>query len=134
MIKYQTTAQSITADNLNGFFVGWPTPPSSEKLLKLLENSYKIVLAIDDSTGNVIGFINAISDKTLSAYIPLLEVLPPYQKQGIGSELVKKMLEQLQDFYMIDLCCDTELNEFYSKFNFSHANAQIIRNRHILNS
>ncbi len=128
MIKYLTAVETIKTDNLNGFFVGWPTPPSPDKLLEILQNSYKIVLAIDDSTDNVIGFINAISDKTLSAYIPFLEVLPDYQKQGIGSELVKSMLEELQEFYMIDLCCDIELNEFYRKFNFSHANAQIIKN------
>ncbi|MFT4968487.1 MAG: ribosomal protein S18 acetylase RimI-like enzyme [Chitinophagales bacterium] len=35
----------------------------------------------------VIGFINAISDKTLSAYLPLIEVLPSYQKQGVGKNI-----------------------------------------------
>ncbi len=128
MITYQTTTKSITSKNLNDFFVGWPTPPSPETLLKILQNSSYIVLAIDESTGNVIGFIQAISDNVLSAYIPLLEVLPEYQSQGIGSELVKRILEQLKDFYMIDLCCDIELNNFYSRFNFIKFNAQVIRN------
>ena len=78
-----------------------------------------MILAIDEQTDQVIGFINAISDKTLSAYIPLLEVLPKYQKQGIGKELVVRMLNKLSNFYMIDICCDEPLKLFYQKLGFS---------------
>lgn len=132
MTIYHTTTETITAEKLSGFFVGWPNQPSSKTLLKILQNSSHVVLAIDANNGNVIGFIQAISDKTLSAYIPLLEVLPEYQKKGIGAELVKRILEQLKDFYMIDLVCDVELNNFYAKFGFNKFNAQIIRNFQIL--
>lgn len=86
MISYTDSIESITADKLRGFFVGWTNPPSPETHLKLLANSYKVVLAIDDETGNVVGFITTISDGVLSAYIPLLEVLPAYQRQGACSE------------------------------------------------
>ena len=76
MITYTDSLEHITADKVSGFFVGWPNPPSPETHLKLLQNSSKLVLAIDETTGNVAGFITAISDGVLSAYIPLLEVLP----------------------------------------------------------
>lgn len=132
MIKYQTTLDSIAPDKLTGFFVGWPHPPSPEVLFQVLKNSGKIVLAIDTDSGHMIGFINAITDNVLSAYIPLLEVLPEYQKKGIGAELVKRMLKELGDLYMIDLACDRELNDFYQKFGFTNRNAQIIRNFHVL--
>ena len=82
----------------------------------------------DKRSNKIIGFINAISDGILSAYIPLLEVLPKYQKQGIGSELVKKMLEELNDFYMVDLCCDESLQPFYEKFDMLKSQAMICRN------
>ena len=59
----------------------------------LLKNSAEVVLAVDEETGAVIGFINAVSDGVLSAYIPLLEVLPEYRGRGIGRALVKQMLE-----------------------------------------
>ena len=39
------------------------------------------MLARDDA-GRVVGFVTAISDGVLSAYIPLLEVLPEYQGAG----------------------------------------------------
>jgi predicted N-acetyltransferase YhbS len=64
----------------------------------------------------VVGFITAISDGVLSAYIPLLEVLKPYQGQGIGGRLVQRMLDQLNGYYMIDLLCDPELESFYARF------------------
>src|SRR4051812_44665242 len=95
MIYYQGTVESIRPDQLRGFFVGWPNPPSPETHLKLLSKSDEIVLAIDDQTHQVVGFITAISDGVLSAYIPHLEVLPDYQRQGIGTQLVEDMLYKL---------------------------------------
>jgi len=118
---------------LKGFFVEFTRKPSPERLFEILENSDYKILAIDDGSNKVIGFINAISDHTLSAYIPLLEVLPDYQKHGIGKNLVKKMLNKLKDFYMIDLCCDERLTGFYAKFGMKKATGMVIRNyRHQL--
>ena len=77
-MNYLTTSNSVTEGQLNGFFVGWPNPPSTEVHLKLLEKSSHVVLAVDDESGQVVGFITAISDGVLSAYIPFLEVLPPF--------------------------------------------------------
>ena len=125
---YETTIKNITADHLQGFFVDWPNPPSPETHLKLLQNSSKIVVAIDPSTNHVVGFITAISDGVLSAYIPLLEVLPAYKAQGIGQNLVKKMLEQLDNIYMIDLCCDEHLIPYYEKFGMYQSTGMIKRN------
>lgn len=128
MIKYSNNLKNITTENLEVFFDGWPNPPSAAKHLELLKNSDYIWLAVDDNTGNVIGFITAISDKVLSAYMPLLEVLPEYKNKGIGSELVKRMLETLKDYYMIDLLCDENLVDFYKRFKMFKSQAMIIRN------
>jgi predicted N-acetyltransferase YhbS len=68
--------------------------------------------------GAIVGFVTAISDGVMSAFIPLLEVLPEYQHQGIGTELVRRVLQQLDGLYMIDLCCDGDLEPFYSAFGF----------------
>ena len=125
---FETTIENITPDQLQGFFVDWPNPPSPETHLKLLQNSSKVVVAIDPSTNNVVGFITAISDGVLSAYIPLLEVLPAYKLQGIGQQLVEKMLEQLNNIYMIDLCCDEHLIPYYEKFGMFQSTGMIKRN------
>lgn len=93
----------------------------------MLEQSYAVELAIDEETGNVEGFIQAISDGVLSAYIPLLEVLPEYQRKGIGTDLIKRMFNRLGDLYMIDLLCDNELQEFYGKQGMQKASGMVIR-------
>lgn len=129
MISYKTYTDDLNQLEIGqGFFDGWPNPPSKEKHRKILEKSYKALVAIDEDSNKIIGFINAVSDGVLSAYIPLLEVLPEYQNQGIGSELVKKMLEELKDFYMVDLCCDESLQEFYKKFGMMKSQGMICRN------
>lgn len=102
-VEYTTNIQSITIDQLDGFFVGWPNPPHNRIFLKLLKSSYRVVLAISEQ--RVVGFITCISDGVLSAYIPFLEVLPEYQLKGIGKELFSRMKRELGHLYMIDLLC-----------------------------
>ena len=129
MISYKVYSDDLKQLEIGeGFFEGWPNPPSKEKHRKILEKSYKSLVAVDEKSNKIIGFINAVSDGLLSAYIPLLEVLPEYQNQGIGSELVKKMLGELKDFYMVDLCCDESLLAFYEKLGMMKSQAMIYRN------
>lgn len=128
MIKYTDNTDDITVEQLAGYFVGWPNPPSPATHLKLLKRSYKIVLAIDDASGMVVGFVNAISDGVLAAYIPLLEVLPNYQKRGIGQGLMQRLLGSLRDFYMIDLICERKLESYYRRFDMAPAFGMVIRN------
>lgn len=125
---YKHSLEGISANMLNGFFVDWPNPPNPQTHLRLLENSSKIVLAIDEHTNEVIGFITAISDGVLSAYVPLLEVLPQYKNKGIGKELVSRMLKELDEIYMIDLCCDDDLVPYYEKFGMMKTNGMVYRN------
>jgi len=128
MIDYVCSPEGITADQLHGFFVGWPNPPTPEVHLQLLQKSDEVVLALDTSSGKVIGFITAITDRVLAAYIPLLEVLPAYQHQQIGKTLTQKMLDRLGIYYMVDLLCDTELQPFYEQFEMHRAHGMFLRN------
>ena len=128
MIVYQDNLDSINPEMLNDFFDGWKKFPSKEKHFKSLQNSEFKILAIDDVTNKVIGFINAISDGVLSAYIPLLEVIPDYKNKGIGTELIKRMLEKLKHYYMIDIMCDESLQSFYGKFGLIKSSGMILRN------
>ena len=116
MIAYTDRLAGIEPRHLQGFFVGWPTPPSPERQLDVLRGSSAVVLARDEEA--VVGLVAAISDGVLSAYIPLLEVLPDYQGRGIGSELVRRLLKRLEHLYMVDLCCDAELEPFYRRLGF----------------
>lgn len=128
MIHYTDTLKGITIDHLHGFFVGWPNPPSPETHLRLLASSDLVTLAVDGETQAVVGFITAITDGVLAAFIPLLEVLPAYQGQHIGSELTRRMLDRLRHLYAIDLVCDAELQPFYSRFGMRPCTGMAVRN------
>ena len=127
MIVYIDSVEGINPDQLHGFFVGWPNPPSPQTHLKLLASSDKIMLAVDGETGHVVGFITAISDGLLSAYIPFLEVLSPYRGQGIGQELTRRMLDKLNGLYMVDLLCDPALQPFYARLGMKAASGMMLR-------
>jgi len=128
MIEYTNTLDGISEDNLSGFFVGWPNPPSPMAHMQILQGSYCVWLAVETSTRQVIGFVTAISDGVLSAYIPLLEVLPEYQSAGIGKELITRMLASLKHLYMVDLLCDKDLQPYYAKFGMHNATGAFMRN------
>jgi ribosomal protein S18 acetylase RimI-like enzyme len=131
MIEYAESVGGIEAEQLEGFFVDWPTPPSPERHLELLLGSDHVVLARDGE--RVVGFVTAISDGVLSAYVPLLEVLPSYQGEGIGSELMRRLLARLENLYMVDLCCDADLEPFYRRLGLKALERGMgIRNREAL--
>jgi ribosomal protein S18 acetylase RimI-like enzyme len=116
VLSYIESAEGLRPIQLSGFFVGWPSPPTSERHLELLRGSHAVAIAVDDAA--VVGFATAISDGVLSAFIPLLEVLPSHQRRGIGTELVQRLLAQLEHLYMVDVCCDADLEPFYRRLGF----------------
>ena len=128
MISYQETLDGITPEGLTGFFQGWPTPPSAEQHLRILNGSEAIVIAVDpEAAGRVVGFVTAVGDGVLAAYVPLLEVLPEYRGRGVASELVRRLLARLSAYYMIDLVCDETLVPFYERLGMTRYTAMIIR-------
>lgn len=129
MIEYKIYSDlNKKYDIEDGFFDMWYNKPDKEKHYKILENSYCSVVAIDTEIEKIVGFITVISDGVLSAYIPLLEVIPKYRNRGIGTELFKKAVEKTKDLYMVDLCCDDDVLKFYEKFEMYKSNSMLIRN------
>jgi len=126
MTTYQTTLENITPQVLEGFFVGWLNPPTPQAHLEILRHSAYVVLALEND--QVVGFVTAISDGVLSAYIPLLEVAPKFQGQGIGRGLMEHMKKLLESLYMVDILCDDDVKPFYEKLGFIPAGGVMIRN------
>jgi len=127
-VTYTDSLEGVTAERLQGFFRGWNRGPDPEAHLRILQNSDYVVLAIDDQTGKVIGFVTAVTDRVLTAFIPYVEVLPRYRSQGVGRELTRRMLEKLRDFYLVQLVCGFGLEEFYGSFGMRPINGMMLRN------
>lgn len=129
-IVYFENLDRISSQDIEGFFVGWHNSPSASTLLSILRNSAHCVIAYDTNARKVVGFVNCISDGILSAYIPLLEVLPDYQHRGIGTKLIERMLELTSHYYMTDLSCDAAMAPFYEEFGMRVGTAMCRRNYH----
>ncbi len=127
MIEYKMSFEGISDDQFSSFFVGWKNPISIERHISILKNSSYFVLAYDSEKKKIVGFINALSDNIHFAFIPLLEVLPEYKHNGIGSRLVEEILEVLGPIQCIDLTCDTEMQSFYERFGMLRSNGMVIR-------
>jgi len=125
-ITYTDDATQLSPDQLTGFFVGWPEHPDPRTHMEILRRSYAVWLAFDQE--RCVGFINALSDGIFYAYIPLLEVLPEYQGQGIGTELLQRMVASLADMYGIDIVCDKSAASFYTTRGFSQCAGMARRN------
>ena len=125
-IRYTKEIGLITSQMLSGFFVDWPNYPNQETHLEILHKSYVAWIALDGN--RCVGFVNALSDGIFYAYIPLLEVLPEYQGKGIGSELIKRIIDSLSGMYAIDVVCDEYIAPFYESKNFKRRAGMIKRN------
>jgi ribosomal protein S18 acetylase RimI-like enzyme len=125
VLRYTTDLTGIEARHLQGFFEGWASPPDPERHLAALRAAYRVVLELDGD--RVVGFVDALGDGVLSAFIPLLEVLPEYRGRGIGSELMRRVLAELEDIRAVDLCCDAELEGYYRRFGMEPVLGMAIR-------
>ena len=127
MVEYTDELTGITAAHLQGFFAGWPNPPSPHTHLALLRRSTYAVVAREGPDGPIVGYVTAITDGILSAYVPLLEVLPSHQGQGIGRALMRRMLTLLSEYYMVNLLCDPDVQPFYARLGLSPATGMMRR-------
>ena len=99
--------------------VGWTNYTNQPQMLeRALSHSLAIYLALDGDT--VVGLIRLVGDGFSSVLVQDLIVLPIYQRQGIGSALMKQALEAYKDAYQVQLVTEqTEKNlGFYSSLGF----------------
>jgi ribosomal protein S18 acetylase RimI-like enzyme len=87
-------SHDINLDQLATLFdaVGWQRRTADRtRLAQLVDGSLWVVSAWDGD--QLVGFARAISDGAFNAYISTVAVLPSHQKQGIGRELVRRLME-----------------------------------------
>ena len=99
--------------------VGWTNYTHQPQMLEqALSHSLAIYVALDDDT--VVGLIRLVGDGFSSVLVQDLIVLPIYQRQRIGSALMKEVLEDYKEVYQVQLATEqTEKNVgFYRSMGF----------------
>ena len=99
--------------------VGWTNyTHQSQMLEQALSHSLVIYVALDGDA--VVGLIRLVGDGFSSVFVQDLIVLPSYQRQGIGSSLMKEALKDYKDAYQVQLVTEeTERTlEFYRFMGF----------------
>ena len=101
--------------------VGWTNYTTNPTMLKnALEHSLFLISARDED-GKLVGFLRAVGDGYSIVYIQDIIVLPEYQRQGIGTQLLRQTLEHFKEVYQIILTTDSELKTiaFYESNGFT---------------
>lgn len=99
--------------------VGWTNYTHQPEMLEqALSHSLVIYVALDGDA--VVGLIRLVGDGFSSVFVQDLIVLPSYQRQGIGSSLMKEALEDFKEAYQVQLATEqTEKNVgFYRSMGF----------------
>ena len=99
--------------------VGWTNYTHQPQMLEqALSHSLEIYVALDGDA--VVGLIRLVGDGFSSVFVQDLIVLPTYQRQGIGSDLMKEALGDYKDAYQVQLVTEeTEKNVgFYRSLGF----------------
>jgi GNAT superfamily N-acetyltransferase len=101
----------------------WSSAEKPDLLMRALRNSHALATARVD--GRLVGLVNAISDGHLVAYFPHMLVLPEFQRQGVGRQLMAAMLERYRDFHQLMLTADGDAVAFYEAMGFTRAGRTI---------
>ena len=95
---------------------GWAAKRSPDAIRTLLANS-PVSLCVWDGA-HLIGFGRAVTDDVFRALIEDVVVDQAYRKQGIGAEIMRRLLERLDHVEEIVLNCEEHLIPFYERLGF----------------
>ena len=102
--------------------VGWT---NYLKRADILEEAYAnslFVLAAYDGD-SLLGIIRAIGDGLTIVFVQDIIVLPEYQRKGIGTKLLKTLMDKYKDVYQMELLTDNteKTKAFYRSVGFTAA-------------
>ena len=97
--------------------VHWESGNYPERLVLGMKNSTHVISAWDNE--RLVGLIRALDDGHTIAFLHYILVDPEYQKQHIGNELMKRMMDKFEDLLYIKVIpSDPNTIPFYEKFGF----------------
>ena len=106
MVKI-TKETSVSIDDVLHLYqaVGWTNYTNQPQMLaRALSHSLATYLARDGE--KIVGLVRLVGDGFSSVFVQDLIVLPSYQRQGIGSSMMKQALADYKDAYQIQLATE----------------------------
>ena len=98
----------------------WKEEYKPENLRYLIRGSFAFAVAVDTKTGRAISMGRVISDGVSDGYIQDLVVLPEYRKQGIGTRIIRVLVDRCiqTGVTWIGLIAEPETEKFYRPLGF----------------
>jgi ribosomal protein S18 acetylase RimI-like enzyme len=121
MIEYHDTPHPIDLEQLARLFdsVGWKhRTRDPDRLAQMVRGSMYGVCAADGET--LVGYARAVSDGAFNAYVSTVAVHPEYQRQGIGRELLRRLVDG-RDHVQFVLHAPPHVHSFYLRCGFRAA-------------
>lgn len=100
--------------------VGWTNYQERSYILEQAYAGSLCVLGAFESD-QLVGIIRAVGDGQTIVFVQDIIVLPEYQRKGIGTKLLKTLMEKYRDVYQMELLTDnTERTKaFYRSVGFT---------------
>ncbi|MEP3653637.1 MAG: GNAT family N-acetyltransferase [Litorimonas sp.] len=99
--------------------VSWGTPTAIHAQQALKASIAGVTASVD---GKTVGMARAVGDGVLNTYIQDVIVAEPYQKRGIGDQLVSTLIDSLSETNnpncLIGLFAADGQDTFYTRFGF----------------
>jgi GNAT superfamily N-acetyltransferase len=118
-IAYKTSKTFTKEQIIDLFaFTGWTSAKFPNRLTRAINGSGTVVSAWNGD--ELIGLVSAIDDSAISMFITFTLVKPKYQSQGVGKELMRRLLTHYVGYGRKVLTTNIATNgEFYGKFGFA---------------
>lgn len=114
-LKEQDWIKLVDMYDKTNMFLGLGRSRDIEKIRRACEKSHKYVIAWDND--EIIGAARMISDGECYGWIHDVAVLESYRRQGVGQELMEKLIEGNENL-LIGLTSSFMAVDFYKELGF----------------
>ncbi|MBM7366606.1 GNAT family N-acetyltransferase [Gordonia hydrophobica] len=111
--------------------VYWGTWRSPTDIRAAIAGSWRVVGAVDTTTGELVAFARAISDGVTVAYLADVFVVPSARGHALGKKLVDQMIERGPGAHFRWLLHTADAHGLYKQFGFVEPDETVLERRRI---
>jgi GNAT superfamily N-acetyltransferase len=103
--------------------LGWRQHLYPERVARAMAASTRVVTAW--AGDRLVGMARIVSDGEFCVYLPEILLCPEYQGQGLGTELMKRVLAGYEHVQTVALLADAGNDAFYERFGFQTVDGRL---------